>query len=57
MNRYRKKNGSGWDTVVDRVGNKIEATYYNIYGMGATATKDKMKELIEQYESNGYVCE
>lgn len=47
---------SGWDTVVDRIGDKIEVTYYNIYGMGTTATKEDMKEIIEQYESNGYIC-
>lgn len=47
---------SGWNTVIDRTGNKIEVTYYNIYGMGATATKEDMKEIKEKYEKIDYIC-
>ena len=46
----------GYDTVVDRSGNKIEITYYNLYGMGSTATKDDIKSLKDTYESKGYNC-
>ncbi len=47
---------SGWNTVVDRIGNKIEITYYNIYGLGQTATEKDKNELIEQYKNKGYIC-
>ena len=47
---------TGWDTVVDRKGNKIEMTYYNIYGTGKTATEKEIKETLERYENNGYIC-
>ena len=47
---------SGWNTVVDRIGNKIEITYYNVYGLGQTATEKDKNELIEQYKNNGYIC-
>lgn len=46
----------GWDTVVDRIGNKIEMTYYNLNGMDSTATKDDIKSVKADYESKGYSC-
>lgn len=47
----------GWDTIVDRTGDKIEVTYNNVYGLGRTATEEDIRETKEQYASNGYVCE
>ena len=46
----------GWDTVIDRIGNRIEMTYNNWYGMGRTATSEDIREVKEQYESDGYIC-
>jgi len=46
----------GFNTVIDRNGNKIEVTYYAIYGMGIKATKKDMKEIKQQYEQDGYIC-
>lgn len=47
----------GWDTVVDRKGNKIEVTFNNTFGMGSTASKDDIKETKANFESEGYTCE
>ena len=46
----------GWDTVVDRKGNKIEVTFNNTYGMGSTASKDDIKDTKASFESEGYTC-
>ncbi len=46
----------GLNTVVDRSGNKIEMTYYNLNGMGTTATKDDIKNTKASYESKGFTC-
>ncbi len=46
----------GWDTVVDRKGNKIEVTFNNTFGMGSTASKDDIKDTKASFESEGYTC-
>ena len=46
----------GWDTVVDRSDKKIEMTYYGIYGMGKTATKEDIDKTKADYEKSGYTC-
>lgn len=46
----------GWDTVVDRIGNKIEITYYNLNGIGINATKNDINNAKVNYESKGYSC-
>lgn len=46
----------GMDTVVDRNGNKIVITYHNFRGLGATATKEDMKMVKDEYEKQGFVC-
>jgi len=46
----------GWDTKVDRKGNTVTVTSYNIYGKGATASSTEKKEFQEQLEKAGYTC-
>lgn len=46
----------GYNTVIDRTGNKIIVTYYRIQGLNATATKDDIKDVMEQLKKGGYTC-
>lgn len=46
----------GWDTIVDRKGNKIVVTYFNVHGLGKTATKKDIKDIKKSYEDEEYKC-
>ena len=46
----------GFDTVVDRKGNTVEASGYSLMGIGKKATSSDKKEVREQLEKDGYKC-
>ena len=46
----------GYNTIVDRTGNKIVVTSYKPLGLGITATKEDMNVLKDEYEKQGFVC-
>ncbi len=46
----------GFDTIVDRSGDKIEVTFYVVGGVNQTSTDDDIKELKRQFEKEGYSC-
>jgi len=47
----------GYDTIIERNGNQITMTFYNLVGIGQKATKDDKDAFIKEYESNGFKCE
>lgn len=46
----------GWNTVIDRKGNKIIVTFDNIYGVGKTLSSKEMREVKDSYEKDGTKC-
>lgn len=46
----------GWDTKVDRIGNTIETTFYEISGSNRTATNNEIKKTKTTYEKAGFSC-
>ena len=46
----------GLDTIIDRSGNKIIITAYNVYGMNAKATNSDRKELKAIFKKDGFTC-